>query len=243
MSRKFRNTAFFVHLGLFLLVSAGLAALDLGRAVPEGATRQIWFVWPLLGWGVLIAAHGLALLLRRAGERGGLLADRAARAVAVHLFAYVAANALLIAINLVETPGSVWFLAPLAGWGIGVALHAFAAYRGITRRTVERYAAEQRVLGEIQLEREVERQAAEIAAAVAPAPEGAPPPEQPAKKKPIRAKGKRPAKKKQPEAKPAAAARKGKSPATRKTASETKKPTVRKPAGRKSESSASRKPT
>ncbi len=94
---------------------------------------------------------------------GQLLGERDVRGVAMHLFVYLAVNALLMVINLSQSPQSIWFIWPLLGWGLGLAAHAWLVYRAVTRRTVERYAAEQRILTEMQLE----RQAAEIAAAVA----------------------------------------------------------------------------
>jgi len=45
---------FRIHLMSFLAVNAVLAAIALSRG-------QFWFVWPLLGWGVGLAAHGLSL--------------------------------------------------------------------------------------------------------------------------------------------------------------------------------------
>jgi Flp pilus assembly protein TadB len=43
-----------IHLMSFLAVNAVLAAIALSRG-------QFWFVWPLLGWGMGLAAHGLNL--------------------------------------------------------------------------------------------------------------------------------------------------------------------------------------
>ncbi len=40
-----------------------------------------------------------------------------------HLASYVAVNLFLAAINLVTSPGSWWFIYPLLGWGIGLAIH------------------------------------------------------------------------------------------------------------------------
>jgi len=45
---------FRIHLLSFLAVNAVLAAIALSRG-------QFWFVWPLLGWGMGLAAHGLSL--------------------------------------------------------------------------------------------------------------------------------------------------------------------------------------
>lgn len=162
--------AFLVHLAVYAGVNAGLAALNLLQSPEAGQARTLWFQWPLLGWGIGVAAHGLALLLARRARAGGLLADADVRGVAVHLFVYVAVNVLLIAVNLTASPGTPWFLFPLLGWGAGVAAHAFLVYRAVTLRTVERYAAGQRALEE----RNVARLAAEIAEAVGPAQQSGP---------------------------------------------------------------------
>ncbi|ATG20065.1 hypothetical protein CO705_09375 [Ralstonia pickettii] len=45
---------FRIHLLSFLAVNAVLAAIALSHG-------QFWFVWPLLGWGMGLAAHGLSL--------------------------------------------------------------------------------------------------------------------------------------------------------------------------------------
>ena len=45
-----------------------------------------------------------------------------------HLTVYVLVNLLLFAINMLTSPGSLWFFWPLMGWGIGVALHALRVF-------------------------------------------------------------------------------------------------------------------
>ncbi len=204
--------AFLVHLALYLAVNAGLAAINLSQTPAAGEPRTLWFFWPLAGWGIGVAAHWLALLLQARTREGGLLADKDVQGVTVHLFVYLAVNALLVVINLVTSPQNLWFIWPLLGWGIGLAAHALLAYRAVMRRTVERYAAEQRVLVEIQLE----RQAAEIAAAIVPAKADA----APVKRKQAR---KRAARKKTAPAKKRVSAKK--------TATKTK--TAKRPAGRR----------
>ena len=162
--------AFLTHLAVYVAVNGGLLALNaMQTPAPGGAPREWWALWPLGGWGIGLAAHGLAEWAESRSGEGRLLADPDVRGVAVHLFLYLAVNAFLIGVNLTKSPESLWFIWPLLGWGLGLAAHAFLAYRAVSLRTVERYAAEQRILAEMQLE----RQAAEIAAAVA----------QPAKKK------------------------------------------------------------
>ena len=64
-----------------------------------------------------------------AARREEIFTDRRKRSFLVHLFAYLAVNALLIAANLLYSPGYYWFLFPLIGWGLLLAAHAYAAYR------------------------------------------------------------------------------------------------------------------
>ncbi len=45
-----------------------------------------------------------------------------------HLGVYLIVNALLIVINLQNSPDSLWFYWPLLGWGIGIAFHALGVF-------------------------------------------------------------------------------------------------------------------
>ena len=45
-----------------------------------------------------------------------------------HLAAYVAVNVFLILVNLITSPGYLWFVFPLFGWGIGLAIHAVMVF-------------------------------------------------------------------------------------------------------------------
>jgi hypothetical protein len=45
-----------------------------------------------------------------------------------HLTVYVIVNIGLFLINMIASPGSLWFLWPLMGWGIAVALHALRVF-------------------------------------------------------------------------------------------------------------------
>lgn len=45
-----------------------------------------------------------------------------------HLAAYAAVNMFLIMINLVNYDGTIWFVYPLFGWGIGIATHTFQVF-------------------------------------------------------------------------------------------------------------------
>jgi hypothetical protein len=42
-----------------------------------------------------------------------------------HVAVFALVNAALCAINLNTSPDYLWFLWPLAGWGVGLALHGF----------------------------------------------------------------------------------------------------------------------
>ena len=45
-----------------------------------------------------------------------------------HLAVYILVNGLLIAINLITSPGTYWFMWTLIGWGIGVLFHGLGVF-------------------------------------------------------------------------------------------------------------------
>jgi hypothetical protein len=45
-----------------------------------------------------------------------------------HLGAYIVVNAILIVINLTQSPGYHWFFWPLLGWGIGLFFHGMGVF-------------------------------------------------------------------------------------------------------------------
>ena len=46
----------------------------------------------------------------------------------IHLAVYILVNGLLIAIDLMTSPGTYWFIWPLIGWGIGVLVHGLSIF-------------------------------------------------------------------------------------------------------------------
>jgi hypothetical protein len=46
----------------------------------------------------------------------------------IHLIIYIAVITLLAIINLLATPGYIWFKWPLLGWGIAIVIHALIVY-------------------------------------------------------------------------------------------------------------------
>jgi len=75
-----------------------------------------------------------------------IIATRVANArfrFVVHLATFVLVNVLLVGVNLVVTPGVLWFQWSLLGWGLGMVLHAVILYRLATgerlqKRVIER---------------------------------------------------------------------------------------------------------
>ena len=60
---------------------------------------------------------------QKAKERVGVL-----RGFYGHLSAYVIVNLGLFLINMITSPGTLWFIWPLMGWGIAIALHALRVF-------------------------------------------------------------------------------------------------------------------
>lgn len=83
--------------------------------------------------------------------RSALCRVRQLRGFYTHLSVYLAVNAGLLVINLVSSPGRLWAVWPLAGWGIGLLIHAAGVFLGARwlgaeweRRKVEELVAQQR---------------------------------------------------------------------------------------------------
>lgn len=45
-----------------------------------------------------------------------------------HLAIYLVVNVILLVVNLLTSPGALWFYWPMLGWGIGVAAHGVTVY-------------------------------------------------------------------------------------------------------------------
>jgi 2TM domain len=120
---------FLIHLVAF--VAGVLICAGLNLWLTPGT---LWFPWVLMGWGIAVATHAFALLLRKMQRRERIFIDRKARASVVHLFAYVAVVLLLFFVNLTVTPKVWWFYWVALGWGIGVAFHAWCAIGKRRRR-------------------------------------------------------------------------------------------------------------
>ena len=114
---------FLLHLVAYVLAAAICAGINL--YVSPGT---IWWPWVLIGWGVALATHAFALLLRKTRRRERIFVDRKARAFAVHLFAYVAVVLVLLLVNVVTPPKVWWFYWVALGWGAGVAFQGWCTF-------------------------------------------------------------------------------------------------------------------
>jgi 2TM domain len=48
---------FYMHLGIYIAVILGLFLTNM-----MSSPRTLWFVWPALGWGVIVLFHGISLM-------------------------------------------------------------------------------------------------------------------------------------------------------------------------------------
>ena len=110
--------AFLIHLLFYIAANAVLVTINL-LSNPE----TVWFIWPLIGWGIAVAAHALTVYLEIKSTKSGLLSSADARSFVSHLFVYLSVMLLLAVINLRSAPDEIWFHWPLLGWGLGVFLH------------------------------------------------------------------------------------------------------------------------
>lgn len=127
--------AFFIHLGIYLAVSALLFLVNLSTFKRTG----FWFVWPALFWGAGVLVHGCFVLvysyrnIRRWQEKlHGRKAMEMLLGLSVHASLFVVINILVIAINVLTYPKypnrgcwSVWIF---LGWGIPLGFHALWFY-------------------------------------------------------------------------------------------------------------------
>jgi hypothetical protein len=114
---------FVAHLVAYVVVVVISAAINIWLA-----PGTLWWPWVLMGWGVAVAVHAFALLLRKTRRRERIFIDRKARAFAVHLFAYVAVVLVLLFVNVAVTPKVWWFYWVALGWGLAVAFQGWCTF-------------------------------------------------------------------------------------------------------------------
>ncbi len=50
------------------------------------------------------------------------------KAFYIHLTVYILVNVMLFIINIISDSSKLWFLYPLAGWGIGIVIHGLTTF-------------------------------------------------------------------------------------------------------------------
>jgi 2TM domain-containing protein len=114
---------FLGHLVAYLAVTLTCVGVNLWLT-----PGTLWWPWVLMGWGIAVAAHAVALLLRMTHRRERIFIDKCTRSFTVHLFAYTAVVLLLFFVNLTVTPKAWWFYWVALGWGAGLIPHAWSAF-------------------------------------------------------------------------------------------------------------------
>jgi hypothetical protein len=61
--RAEKKYGFYVHLAVYVAVNSLLLVINLVTY-----SGSYWFIWPLLGWGIGVLLHGLAVLLHSPGK-------------------------------------------------------------------------------------------------------------------------------------------------------------------------------
>ena len=54
---------FYIHLTVYVIVNLGLFFINMITS-PE----TLWFIWPLMGWGIAIVLHALRVFVDRPGS-------------------------------------------------------------------------------------------------------------------------------------------------------------------------------
>jgi transcriptional regulator with XRE-family HTH domain len=82
----------------------------------------------------------------RPDEALALAHVRKVKAFYIHLFQYLIIMSVLAAVNLIGSPGYLWFVWPALGWGLGVMAHGLSVFNFVPflggdweRRQVERH--------------------------------------------------------------------------------------------------------
>jgi 2TM domain len=123
MFKELSMRIFVIHLAAFVAGTLVCAAVNLWLT-----PGTLWWPWLLMGWGIAVATHAFALLLRKTHRRERIFIDKCARSFTVHLFAYVATVLILFFVNLTVTPKVWWFYWVALGWGAGLIPHGWSAF-------------------------------------------------------------------------------------------------------------------
>jgi hypothetical protein len=64
MNQLFQNPGFLIHLSVYIAVNLFLIALNVWQS-----PNEIWFIWPLIGWGIGVMGHAAGIVLSGRSRR------------------------------------------------------------------------------------------------------------------------------------------------------------------------------
>jgi len=114
MTSKRSKIGFGYHLTAYLAINAILIWINIDTS-PE----YFWAQWPIIGWGIGLAFHGLSVVLSSKKINKGFI---------YHLAAYILVNALLIFVNFSTSPEYLWFKFPLIAWTFIIVFHCWRVF-------------------------------------------------------------------------------------------------------------------
>jgi len=117
---------FYFHLSIYLTVNVMLILVNY-----INESKITWALWPVWFWGIFVVGHmAYAYIFIDVFSKNPMQSERFERKASfyVHLIIYVLANISFILCNIIFTPGQVWAIYPLLGWGIGIFYHFFFTY-------------------------------------------------------------------------------------------------------------------
>ena len=114
MATRRSKIGFGYHLTAFVAINAVLLWINIDTS-PE----NLWAKWPIIGWGIGLAFHGLSVVLSSKNNNKGLV---------YHCAAYVLVNALLLFINFSTYPEYLWFKFPLIAWTCIIIFHFWGVF-------------------------------------------------------------------------------------------------------------------
>jgi hypothetical protein len=114
MASRKAKIGFGYHLTAYLAINAILVWINM-----DLFPHQAWAQWPIIGWGIGLAFHGLSLVSSSQKQNQGLF---------YHLAAYIIVNAFLIFTNLTVSPDYLWFKYPLIAWTCIIIFHGWRVF-------------------------------------------------------------------------------------------------------------------
>ena len=80
-------------------------------------------IHPIMGWMIGVAIHAAIYIVVQKGIKGFLL-----QVLILHAAAYIVTSVYLVILNVLFTPGFLWSVIAIGGWGIGFGFHIMIVY-------------------------------------------------------------------------------------------------------------------